>query len=170
MPARWLLVLALIVAGSAPARAEDEEGDAEAEAPHVVEGYRNGRRIAVHVVTVDEWSEVEVKTAKALAAMRAAAATDGISLRVRSGFRSHEHQAWLYDAWRKGWGNKAAKPGHSVHQSGQALDLELDEPATFTWLEANAARFGFRRTVRKEPWHWEYNKRYVTKRRPRKSR
>jgi D-alanyl-D-alanine carboxypeptidase len=174
MTVRWLLVVALI--GSAPvvARADERVAEAETEAdaapaPHVVEGYRNGRRIAVKVVTVD-WADVEVRTAKALLAMRDAAAADGISIRVRSGFRNHEHQAWLYDAWRKGWGNKAARPGHSVHQSGQALDLELDEPATFAWLEANAARWGFRRTVRKEPWHWEYNKRYVKKRRSKNSR
>jgi hypothetical protein len=173
MTARWLLVLALI--GSAPsARADErvEEAEVEADAapaPHVVDGYRRGRRIAVKVVTVD-WAEVEIRTAKALLAMREAATADGIAIRVRSGFRANDHQAWLYAAWREGWGNKAARPGYSVHQSGQALDLELHEPATFAWLEANAARFGFRRTVRKEPWHWEYNKRYVKKRRAKKSR
>ena len=50
----------------------------------------------------------------------------------------------------------AAKPGHSNHQAGTALDLLLDAPETFDWLQANAKRFGFVRTVRKEPWHWEY--------------
>lgn len=31
-------------------------------------------------------------------------------------------------------------------------------PGTFAWLEANARRFGFKRTVTGEPWHWEYVK------------
>jgi D-alanyl-D-alanine carboxypeptidase len=31
--------------------------------------------------------------------------------------------------------------------------------AAYAWLAANACRFGFRRTVRSEPWHWEYRPR-----------
>jgi len=37
-----------------------------------------------------------------------------------------------------------------------ALDLNTANGAVFNWLNANAANFGFRRTVPSEPWHWEY--------------
>lgn len=107
------------------------------------------------VVPID-WSEVEVRTARAFAMMRAAAEQDGVALWVVSGFRSHEHQQWLYAAWRAGWGNRAARPGRSNHQSGRALDLEIDRPGVLAWLDANARRFGFKRTVKGEPWHWEW--------------
>jgi len=117
-------------------------------------GYRNGRPIKIELVMID-WAEVEVKTARAFRAMQAAALADGVELMIRSGFRTHERQTWLYRAWRAGWGNRAAKPGFSNHESGRALDLVIHDPATFAWLERHAKKFGFRRTVKKEPWHWE---------------
>jgi LAS superfamily LD-carboxypeptidase LdcB len=125
--------------------------------PRSTLGYHKGRRVKLSVVTIG-WAEVEVRTAKAFLAMRAAAAKDGVELWIRNGFRSQEQQEWLYQAWRSGWGNRAARPGHSNHQNGRALDIHLDSPATFVWLETNARRYGFRRTVKGEPWHWEYRK------------
>jgi D-alanyl-D-alanine carboxypeptidase len=119
-----------------------------------VTGYVNGRPIALRVVSIG-WAEVEERTARAFLVMQEAAARDDVELEIWSGFRTHERQAELYARWRRGEGNLAARPGHSRHQSGQALDLVLDED-TFAWLTANARRFGFRRTVAGEPWHWEY--------------
>jgi len=121
-------------------------------------GYRRGRPMKIEVVTIG-WAEVEVKTAKAFLAMQRAAAADGVELYIRSGFRRHENQVWLYQAWREGWGNKAARPGFSNHQSGRALDLYVGDPAIRQWLDEHARRFGFQRTVAGEPWHWEYAKR-----------
>ena len=40
----------------------------------------------------------------------------------------------------------------SNHQNGRALDL-----TTSPWLTDNAARFGFRRTVPSEAWHYEFS-------------
>ncbi|MDB4962110.1 MAG: peptidase [Myxococcales bacterium] len=119
-----------------------------------VTGYRKGRPLELKLVTID-WIEVEVTTARAFEAMRRAAAVDGIELVIRSGFRDHEKQAWLYRAWKGGWGNPAARPGHSNHQSGRALDLVVRDRRVRSWLATNARTFGFRRTVRREPWHWE---------------
>jgi LAS superfamily LD-carboxypeptidase LdcB len=87
--------------------------------------------------------------------MQAAAAADGIALRIVSGFRTLERQAELYRAWRQGHGNRAARPGYSNHQAGRALDLDLDG-TVLPWLQANARRHGFHPTVRGEPWHWEF--------------
>jgi zinc D-Ala-D-Ala carboxypeptidase len=155
---RGLVVLALVLAFAAPAAAEHLTLEVR---PAV--GYRNGRPQRINVVTLG-WTDVEVSTARAFLAMATAAAEDGIELWIRSGFRSHDEQAMFYQAYRQGWGNRAARPGHSNHQSGKALDLYLGE-GTFAWLEANARRFGFKRTVRGEPWHWEYVKKPRVKRR-----
>lgn len=145
-----LLLAALLV--PAPAFAE-----VDGLVPYAAIGYRKGRKLKIQLVQIG-WAEVELKTAYAFLEMQEAAAKDGVDLWIRSGFRSHEHQQWLYDAWREGWGNKAARPGHSNHQSGRALDLYISDPETFAWLEKHAKRFGFKRTVRGEPWHWEFTK------------
>lgn len=123
--------------------------------PQAASGYRNGRRSQIDIVTVSG-AEVEVQTAQAFMAMRAAAADRGIDLWIHSGFRTRGQQAELYRAWKRGRGNKAARPGHSNHQSGRALDIAVSSPGALTWLSHNASRFGFKRTVRGEPWHWEY--------------
>lgn len=131
---------------------------AHADASRVVMGYRNGKRIKLRVVEIG-WAEAELATARAFRAMQRAAAEDGLELQVWSGFRTHERQAELYARWRAGHGNPAAKPGYSNHQSGRALDLVIRDEQIATWLAANARRFGFRRTVPNEPWHWEFVKR-----------
>jgi D-alanyl-D-alanine carboxypeptidase len=99
--------------------------------------------------------------ATAFQRMSTAARGDGISLWVTSGYRSRAEQRALYERYRKGLGPQAARPGRSNHQRGLALDLvvgELTTP-TYAWLASNACRFGFKRTVRSEPWHWEFRPR-----------
>ncbi|HSK04169.1 MAG TPA: D-alanyl-D-alanine carboxypeptidase family protein [Kofleriaceae bacterium] len=143
---RALLVLAFlcVLAGAAAADAR----------PQLAKGYRHGKSLRLRIVEVDG-APVEVSTARAFRAMQRAAAADGIALRIVSGFRTFERQAELYRAWRQGYGNRAARPGHSNHQAGRALDLDLDG-SVLAWLQANARRHGFHRTVRGEPWHWEF--------------
>ena len=61
----------------------------------------------------------------------------------------------------------AAVPGTSNHGWGLAVDLcggiEHYGTAQYTWMMANAGRFGFLHpdwadpgNGREEPWHWEY--------------
>jgi hypothetical protein len=47
----------------------------------------------------------------------------GIGGHVTSGQRSTAEQAELYARYRAGTGSLAARPGHSLHESGQALDV-----------------------------------------------
>ena len=121
-------------------------------------GYLRGQRHVFDVVPLGPTAvEVEIGTARAFLAMRAAAGQAGVDLRLESGFRTVEQQQELYRAFKKGRGNKAARPGMSNHQSGRALDIAVGaEPGAFAWLESNAVLFGFKRTVANEPWHWEY--------------
>ena len=141
---RALLVLCLLCG---IARADGE--------PRAVTGYKNGKPFKLQIVDIG-WAEVEIKTARAFEQMRLAAEQDGIRLVIWSGFRTYERQAELYARYRRGHGNLAAKPGHSNHQSGRALDLMLDSDAVYQWLGKHARRYGFMKTVKGEPWHWEF--------------
>ena len=139
---RWIVALCLLV-GASVAHAERATG------------YVRGKPRSIEVVPVDDvW--LAKQTARDFVAMQAAAAKVGIELSIRSGFRDHERQIWLYQAWRAGYGNRAARPGFSLHQSGRALDLRVRDPETRDWLKRHARKFGFRRTVADEPWHFEH--------------
>jgi hypothetical protein len=144
-------LLCLCLLAGAAASATPASADAP---PRRARGYRGGRPLTVRVVEIDG-RDVEVTTAGAFRAMHRAAAAAGVTLQIASGFRTHERQAELYRAWRRGLGNRAARPGYSNHQAGRALDIDLDEP-TYAWLQTHARAYGFHRTVRGEPWHWEY--------------
>ncbi len=118
-------------------------------------GYVNGRRFNLCVTTVDG-KLVGVRTARAFLRMRAAARARGIRIGIVSGFRTMAQQRYLYHLYVTGRGNLAARPGYSNHQSGLALDLNTASGGVYRWLANNGSRFGFRRTVPSEAWHWEY--------------
>lgn len=86
-----------------------------------------------------------------------AAAADGISLRITDSYRTYDQQVDLVE--RKGLyseGGYGAVPGTSNHGWGLAVDADVTDPATLTWLRTNAHRFGFVEAVPREPWHWEF--------------
>jgi len=117
-------------------------------------GYAHGHRMRIKIVACGG-AEAEVHTAIAFRAMARAARKDGVVLAVRSGYRSHAKQRRLYRKYRHGRGHLAARPGFSNHESGRALDLKINH-RVYAWLQAHAAAYGFRRTVPREAWHWEY--------------
>lgn len=111
-------------------------------------------------------------------AMVRAAAADGITLMIVSGFRSVDYQARLI---RKKINagqvitdilEVNAAPGFSEHHTGNAVDIatpgsrplteEFEGTEAFSWLGENAGRFGFSMTYPRdnpwgiiyEPWHW----------------
>jgi hypothetical protein len=93
--------------------------------------------------------------------MVAAAAKVGITICIRSGFRSYPEQVVLFSLFNSNPKKfaLAAKPGRSNHQNGTAFDLEVggfDGNPIYDWLKTHGPDFGFIRTVNKEPWHWEY--------------
>lgn len=130
-----------------------------------VTGYKRGHKTRIKLVEVDG-VELEVKAARAFRRMAKAARKAGISLTPRSGFRSHEKQRELYERYRLGWGNLAARPGYSNHENGRAVDIFLEEQAVYRWLAKHARKFGFEQTVKREPWHWEYQGSRRAARRP----
>jgi D-alanyl-D-alanine carboxypeptidase len=94
-----------------------------------------------------------------LRAMTRAARDAGAPLGVRSAYRSYRRQASVFAGWVAASGRAeamrfSARPGHSEHQLGTALDLEaiggsapwqVDFAHTRQgrWLARNAWRFGF---------------------------
>ena len=116
-----------------------------------------------------------------LAALRSAAEAAGAPLELAAAYRSHAQQADLFDRreatlGRTGALEGTARPGHSEHQLGTAVDFKERGAADVTaawgrssagrWMRANAHRFGFvlsypegRDAVtcyKYEPWHFRY--------------
>ena len=84
--------------------------------------------------------------------MAAAAARDGVSLIVVSGFRTNAEQAQLFAAHPDPkW---VAPPGRSLHRLGTELDLAPS--AAYGWLASNAGRFHFVQRYSWEPWHYGF--------------
>ncbi|MFI3261103.1 MAG: M15 family metallopeptidase [bacterium] len=104
----------------------------------------------------------------------------GITLMVSSSYRSYETQESLYNAQMNAYGvyyadTVAARPGHSEHETGYALDIlslewsvknDFNTSKTYAWLIANSHKYGFilRYPEGKEditgfeyePWHYRY--------------
>lgn len=111
-----------------------------------------------------------------------AAAAEGLEIVVLSAYRSYQDQARAFDYWVGQEGlaaaeRESARPGHSQHQLGTAVDItsrgmgySLVEgfglSAEGRWLEANAHRYGFIMSYPRdkeavtgykyEPWHFRY--------------
>lgn len=121
-------------------------------------GYVDGDPFTITLVTVDG-KPVEISTANAYVVMQEAAAADGVSIVVVSGFRTWDEQDYFYGCYQCCCCNNcnlAAAPGYSNHQSGHALDLNTSAGSVLSWLNEHGAGFGFERTVPSESWHWEY--------------
>ena len=108
--------------------------------------------------------------------MKADAAAEGLKLKIVSGYRSYRDQINAYTKFSKRDGQDAAdrysaRPGHSEHQTGLAMDINsvyksfADTPEGI-WLAANCTKYGFilRYPEDKEavtgymyePWHIRY--------------
>ncbi|HEX5833675.1 MAG TPA: M15 family metallopeptidase [Pyrinomonadaceae bacterium] len=123
-----------------------------------------GQKLLVNIVGFGaEMEQLTVDTLEPYLALKNAAAEDNIEISINSAFRTYARQAELRRLWDLRKGNRAARPGRSDHQHGQAFDLNTTQPDSFNgtdkvyeWLKRNAPQLGFIRTVDGEPWHWEY--------------
>ncbi len=112
--------------------------------------------------------------------MKKSALLDGIDLFIVSAFRSIARQAEIVrNKSLAGQGFEeiftvSAPPGFSEHHTGRAIDISspgeaileeaFEHSPAFSWLNKNAARFGFTMTYPQgnpygfsyEPWHWCY--------------
>ena len=130
---------------------------------------------------VGRMQRLRPETARRWSDMVAAAAADGITLLIVSGYRSIDYQARLIRKKINAGQSVSeilavnAAPGFSEHHTGRAVDIatpgsrplteEFEASAAFGWLTENAARFGFSMTYPRdnpagfiyEPWHWAQN-------------
>jgi len=107
---------------------------------------------------------VDPAVVEPLGRLIAAAGAAGHRLRVESAFRSYDEQAELFRTTKQA--GRAARPGHSEHQLGTAIDLDLPTKHAIAWLAEHALDHGFvvsyppgkhRITgYRPEPWHVRY--------------
>ncbi|MFP5502714.1 MAG: peptidoglycan-binding protein [Candidatus Sericytochromatia bacterium] len=86
--------------------------------------------------------------------MVAAARRDGVTLRINSGYRSYAEQVVLWNRYGRNPA-RVARPGHSNHQSGTAVDFS-NIGGAWAWLKRNASRYGFH-NYPPEPWHYSLN-------------
>ena len=122
-------------------------------------GYVKGVPTELEVEPIGGGFLLRSDAAKAFRAMQADANSDGVLLKVNTAFRTQAEQEKLYADFKAGVRTAvAAEPGFSNHQGGIAVDIETagGANAAFRWLTANAAKYSYVRTVRSEPWHWEY--------------
>lgn len=112
----------------------------------------------------------------AFSVLQNAAANEGLSIWNASGFRSYALQESLYNRYVSRDGQEAAdrysaRPGHSEHQTGLAIDLNsitqsFADTREGQWIAENCWRYGFILRYPKgkeaqtgymyEPWHIRY--------------
>ena len=115
-----------------------------------------------------------------LRALAEAADAAGNPIDITWGYRSFQTQQWVFDYWSERKGDAAfrtaARPGHSEHQLGTALDFRTKgaanvdagwryEPAG-VWMREHAWEYGFIESYplakeavtcyEHEPWHYRY--------------
>lgn len=108
--------------------------------------------------------------------MSEAAANDGVSLWINSGYRSYEEQEELYNGYVAERGteeadNVSSRPGHSEHQTGLAFDVNdtsfgFEDTEASDWLKEHCCEYGFiirfpegkeaSTGYEYEPWHIRY--------------
>lgn len=179
-------------AASDAVSAIDGAADAEAERLHKGELTSTGHELTVSdgVTSIDGivianktyslpenyGSGLTAETQDAFDTMKAAAASDSISLSIASGFRSYDTQSELYASYVSRYGKEeadtfSARPGYSEHQIGEAMDLNLvsqsfADTEAYRWLQLHAAEYGFILRYPSdaqavtgyigEPWHYRY--------------
>lgn len=124
---------------------------------------------------------IRAAAARALETMSSAATAAGVPFQLVSGYRSFELQRTIFDDFTAEDGVEAAesysaRPGHSEHQTGLAVDLDdgsgfafegaFGETRAGLWLREHCVEFGFILRYEQgeqpvvgyiyEPWHFRY--------------
>lgn len=147
---------------------------------YVPDGMKNVKYFSP--TSIDEGIQMNADAAEAFDAMCEAAREEGHEVVCTTGYRSYKFQKELYEFYVSQKGEKranyfSAKPGHSEHQTGLAVDvsspvINYELAADFIntedgqWIDKNSYKYGF--IVRYpesrknetgyiyEPWHLRY--------------
>lgn len=126
-------------------------------------GHANGRIPESELMAVkvgNATHRFEPTAGSAFQQMVAAAAKDGVTIRLTDSYRTYDQQVHLRNT--KGHKVATATPGTSIHGWGRAIDVAGD--AARKWIQQNGARFGWiwpewaqrQGTKSFEPWHFEF--------------
>lgn len=127
-------------------------------------------------LSYDSKYQLREKAADAFEKLVSAAKLENVFIRPYSAYRSYTYQTGLYDRYVKRDGKSeadtySARPGHSEHQTGLAVDVWTEGKQEITvkdaeWLKQNSYKYGFIiRYTREnqnitgyiaEPWHLRY--------------
>jgi len=134
--------------------------------------YRPAQQVAPQNVTPE--------TSAAITALIAGAKKDGLTVKVRSGYRSYQTQQSMLATKRRNYPSLDAElryialPGASEHQTGLAVDFwdgrhwgnNIGNTPVMTWLAAHAREYGFIQRYPQgkenvtgcayEAWHYRY--------------
>ncbi|MBI2780555.1 MAG: D-alanyl-D-alanine carboxypeptidase family protein [Chloroflexi bacterium] len=148
----------------------------------VPKGYVPPDLVSTSEAGITGGGKVRAVTIDDLRAVTLAAAAAGNGVGVESAYRSYESQQSVFDSWVKQLGyaravQVSARPGHSEHQLGVAIDFRSEPggpPFTGTWattptgkwMNENAWKYGFVLSYPKdtialtcydyESWHFRY--------------
>ena len=120
--------------------------------------------------------EMDATTIQQFNLLSKAAENEGLNIYFSSGYRSYSQQETIYNNYISWYGKEeadtfSARPGHSEHQTGLAIDVNtIDDSFAGTpeaiWLENHAHEYGFIIRYPKgkesitgyqyEPWHIRY--------------
>ena len=138
---------------------------------------KNLESISLRYANKDKYLRKEAKDAFEKLSSEAAAL--GYRIVAVSAYRDYNYQNELFNYYVEEKGLEyaldcSAKPGHSEHQTGLAVDVEgenkdydnFEDTKEFSWMKDNAHRFGFILRYPKgkehitgfkyEPWHYRY--------------
>ncbi|MDD2435434.1 MAG: M15 family metallopeptidase [Bacilli bacterium] len=126
------------------------------------------------------FGELDKDTYEAFKKMADDAAKKELYIKGRSAYRAYNTQSYIYTSYLNNYGyvwaeNYSARPGHSEHQTGLALDIgsnnsedlgNFEATPEFKWVKDNAHKYGFILRYPKdkeyitgysyEPWHYRY--------------
>lgn len=135
------------------------------------------------LVYVSGYYRLRTEAADQLAKMRSDMNNAGLNVYVMSAYRTYQSQSSKYENGVMCYGRVSAdrqyaRPGHSEHQTGLAVDIvqrtnissmtqaRFENTREFAWLLENAYKYGFILRYPKEytdihgfiyePWHWRY--------------
>lgn len=133
----------------------------------------------VDLISIGNGQSMRKEAAAALQNMYSGARAAGYNLVSESGYRSYATQTSVYNNEVKQYGQttadqQSARPGHSEHQTGWAVDIGtagcyedcFGKTAAAVWVKENAYKYGFIQRYpesksditgyRHEPWHFRY--------------
>ena len=147
-------------------------------------GYQPDGLVAARAAGINSGEQVRSLMIPDLARLAAAATAAGAPLGIVSAYRGFHTQVYTFGHWQNLLGfegalGSSARPGHSEHQLGLAIDFKSrggDDPWTFKdwakmtpagiWMAANAWKYGFVMSYPRgkaaltcyqyEPWHYRY--------------